>query len=334
MNDKLKLSTNVKKQHTVPRFLLDKFGFGKKGKKRKLYTFDKTNERRFQQSVFDATTRNTFYNIEDHPEKASLEPVLSVYETEAAPVIKRIVENRSIAGLSDYDRYKVATFIAVQRARSYGELMRIDHMVSAFSEKLSRFGVTPEQIEEELGSEGSNERKNMFFRLILDQNETVKHLMLKSWILYNTEARDPFFISDNPITLYNDIDMGFYGNLGVALKGIQIHLPLSSTLTLALTCPSIAKSAVEGKQKVQKLLSTAPHLLRHLESPLDLIKLADAYENGSPIAQSAENVRFLNSLQVLFSEQYIFCEKDHFGLAEEMITNNEKYKTGPRVIVD
>lgn len=197
MNNKFKLSTNVKKQHTVPRFLLDKFGFGKKGKKRKLYTFDKLNERKFQQSVFDATTRNTFYNIDDHPEKASLEPVLSIYETEAAPVIKRIVENQSISGLSDDDRYRVATFIAVQRARSYGELMRIDHMVSAFSEKLSRFGLTHEEIEEELGQEGCSERKKIFLKLILDQDDTIRHLMQKSWILYKMEARDPFFISDN-----------------------------------------------------------------------------------------------------------------------------------------
>jgi len=63
MSQSSKLSTDVKKQHTVPRFLLDHFGFGKKNKKRRLFTFDKQNEREFQQSVFDATTRNSFYNI-------------------------------------------------------------------------------------------------------------------------------------------------------------------------------------------------------------------------------------------------------------------------------
>ena len=102
----------------------------------------------------------------------------------------------------------------------------------------------------------------------------------------------------------------------------------------ALTCPSIAESAIKGKQTVEKLLATAPHLLQQFERPLDLINLGKAYENGTPIAQSAENVRFLNSLQVSFSEQYIFCEKDHFYLIEEMIKNNEQYKVGPRMQVN
>lgn len=307
MKKPLKLSTDVKKQHTVPRFLLDKFGSGKKGKKRRLYTFDKHNSRKFQQSVFDATTRNTFYNIEDHPDKASLEPILGIYETEAAPLIKKITELKSVGWLSEDDRFKIATFVAVQRARSYGELQRIEHAIGALNRKLTAMGATPEQIESELGSEGSSERKNLFLKMILDQEETVAHLMAKSWILYETNIRDPFFISDNPITLHNDIDMGLYGNLGIAIN---------------------------GKRTVENLLTTAPHLVQQIRNPLGLIDLGKAYETGGAVKQSSEKVRFINSLQVSFSEQYVFCEKDHFALIEEMIEYNEQYKSGPRMQVN
>lgn len=334
MSKPLKFTTDVKKQHTVPRFLLDNFGFGNKGRRRQLYTFDKLNTRQFQQSVFDATTRNTFYNLAEHPEKASLEPILGIYEGESAPLIQQIIEKRSIGWMSYEDRRKVATFIAVQRARSYGELQRIEHAMNALSGKFSSVGMTPEQIEQELGSEGSSDRKNMFLEMILDQNETISYLMDKSWILYETKEQDPFFISDNPITLHNDIKMGPYGNLGIALKGIQIHLPLSSTLTLALICPSISESIIEGKKLVEKLLVTQPILLKQLTRPFALIDVGKAYENGTSIAQSTENVKFLNSLQVMFSEQYLFCEKDHFHLVEEMISDNEKYKFGPRIKVN
>ena len=331
MRQPLKITTDVKKQHTVPRFLLDNFGFGGKGKKNKLHTFDKKTAKKFQQSVFDATTRNTFYNIEDHPEKASLEPILGIYETETAPVIKRIIETNSIAWLTEEDRFKIATFIAVQRSRSYGEFQRIKHIVGALTRKLATIDATHEQIESELGEEALVSSKNIFFKIILEKKEDVKHLMAKSWILYGTNKQNPFFISDNPITLHNDIDMGFYGNLGIALKGIQIHLPLSSTLTLALTCPSIAGSAIDGMHKIRALLATASPLLQKFNNPFGLIKLGSAYESGCPITQTAENVRFLNSLQVSFSEQYVFCEKDNFALVEEMIKDNEVYKTGPRM---
>ncbi len=329
----LKFTTNVKKQHTVPRFLLDKFGFGKKGKKRKLYTFDKQDERTFQQSVFDATTRNTFYNIENHPEKASLEPILGIYETQTAPLIKEIIEKESIGWLSEGDKLKVATFLAVQRARSYGELQRINHAIDALSDKLSDFGATSEQLEAELGEEASTDRKNLFLKMILDQSEVVRHLMGKSWILYKTDMSAPFFISDSPVTLHNHIDMGLRSNLGIALKGIQIHLPLSSTLTLALTCPSIEETAIESKKMVENAIATAPHLLSQLENPLELIEFGKGFEDGTPIKQSIENVRFLNSLQVIYSEQYVFCEKDHFDLVEEMIKDSEACKAGLRMQV-
>lgn len=327
----LKTTTDVKKQHTVPRFLLDKFGFGKKGKRRQLYTFDKHNSRKFKQSVFDATTRNTFYNIKDHPERASLEPILEIYETAAAPIIKRILDTNSIAWLTEDDRLKIATFTAVQKARSYGELQRVEHMISSVTGKISTIESACEQIESELGSEGSAKRKNLFLQMILDQRETVGHLMAKSWILYETDDQDPFFISDNPVTLHNDIDMRLYGNLGIAQKGIQIHLPLSSSLTLALTCPSIAESAIEGKRKVEALIAIASPLLQQLKTPLGLINLGAAYESGNPVKQSPDNVRFLNSLQVSFAEQYIFCQKGNFGLVEEMISDNNVYRVGPRI---
>ncbi|EHH1216038.1 DUF4238 domain-containing protein [Vibrio parahaemolyticus] len=334
MNTPLKLTTDVKKQHTVPRFLLDQFGFGKKGKKRQLFTFDKLTERVFPQSVFDATTRNTFYNIENHPDRASLEPILGIYETDAAPVIKKIISEKSIAWMSDKDRYIVSAFIAVQRARSYGELQRINHMIDAFSEKLTQFGAAPEQIENEVGGSDSPERKNLFLKLVLGQDETVAHLMNKSWVLYETDMLDPFYISDNPVTLHNDIDMGLYGNLGIALKGIQIHLPISSTLTLALTCPSIKESALHCRDFIQKHVASNPALLSEIKNPAAMIELANAYESGKPLRLPADNVQFFNSLQVMFSEQYIFCEKKHFGLVEEMIKTNSVYKTGPRLEIN
>ena len=73
-----KLSTDVKKQHTVPRFLLNNFGIDTKGKRKQLFTFDKQNEKSYLQSVNDASTRNTFYNLSEHPEKESLEPILGI----------------------------------------------------------------------------------------------------------------------------------------------------------------------------------------------------------------------------------------------------------------
>lgn len=45
---------------------------------------------------------------------------------------------------------------------------------------------------------------------------------------------------------------------------------------------------------------------------------------------SQENVTRYNSLQVQFSEQYVFCERNDFTLVEKMLADDERYRIGPR----
>ncbi|HBT88119.1 DUF4238 domain-containing protein [Desulfobacter sp.] len=330
MSTQLNLQTDVKKQHTVPRFLLNNFGFDGGSKHKRLYTFDKKSERTYPQTVFDATTRNVFYNIEGHPEQASLEPILCIYESEAAPILKKLIETKNLTILTEEERFKIATFVAVQRARSYGELLRMSAMLDVVANKLDSIGATPEQIENELGAVDSSERKNSFLSLILKQESVVGHLLAKSWILYETDEEHPYYISDSPVTLHNSIDMGGYGNLGIGLKGIQIHLPISSTLTIAFTCPSIAEQAMNARDQVLNFKKNAPHFLNILKNPSGLVAYGDAYDKGVTKKQTPENVKFLNSLQVNFGEQYVYCSKQDFVLVEQMLNDNKDCKVGMR----
>lgn len=250
MNKTFKMTTDVKKQHTVPRFLLDKFSFETSGKRNRLFTFDKLNEKCFEQTVFNATTMNSFYNFVDHPDSISLEPVLSVYEAQAAPLIKKIVEEQSIHWLSEKDKYKIAEFIAVQQSRTNTRLQLIERMASTLDARLTQMNPSGEEVETGFGTEGLNDRKNVFLDGIVSQAEAISIFLKKSWILFETTKENPFFISDNPVTLYNSIDMGVYGNLGIALEGIEIYIPLSSTITLGLICPSIAELKTQQAAEV------------------------------------------------------------------------------------
>lgn len=329
----MEISTEVKKQHTVPRFLLANFGIGKSASKKRLFTFDKSSESCFQQSVKDATTRKRFYNIENHPEKASLEPFLAIYENKAAPILKKLIKKKNLSILNDDDRYKLAIFIAFQRARSYGELMRFNQIISAMYGKKFAMGATLQEIEKNLGSPESSEIKNAFLKTILLQEPAIDNLLHKDWILYESDKNDPFYISDNPVSLHNNEDFGSYGNLGLSCRGIQIHLPISPTLTLALTCPSISEKIISAKEKVIHLQKYNPQLLKSIKKPFELIEYAKSYESGIPLKQSSSHVRFLNSLQVEFSEQFVFCQSDSFDLAREMINDNSKYKSGIRFTI-
>jgi len=325
------LATEVKKQHTVPRFLLSKFGKEKNARKRQLFTFDKEVERVFLQSVMDASVRRNFYNIEGHPDQASLEPVLSIIEGDAAPIIKRIVKTRSIGWLNDDEKEVIAIFAVMQKARSFHGLCIVEDLMASISKMTKSHGHHPEDVDVLLTKNGSPELKNLFLHTLIDHIDHASIILRKSWILYETTEKDPFYISDNPITLHNDKDFGpFWGNLGLAVRGIQIHLPLSSTLTLAFTCPSIAEKAVRAKEQLEQLARVDRTIYFKIDSPSAVLQHGEAYLNGTPMRSVSENVRFLNSLQVEFAERFVFCKTDDFGLVREMLSHNEKHKTGIR----
>lgn len=252
------MTTDVLKQHTVPRFLLDNFGMTGKGKRKRFYAFDKTADKVFQVSILDATTRNRFYNVDDHPDKISLEPLLGIYESDAAPVINTLLQHRDIQRLTANERYILAIFVAIQRARSYSVQLQISHLIDTLTDKLKGMDSTAEQIEQTPGGPPSIGTRHLFLRTLLDQRQEADMLLQKDWYLYETDDEHPFYISDNPVTFYNSNNFGHYGNIGFGVKGIQIHLPLSSTLTLAMLCPSIREDFIKKKRDVEFMVAQAP----------------------------------------------------------------------------
>lgn len=103
MADPVNLQTDVVRQHTVPRFLLKHFSTLGKGKRQRLYAFDKAAGRAYATTPDDATVRNTFYNLDNHPDRLSLEPLLGIYEHHAAPVI---AAPAGAQGYSQADRWR------------------------------------------------------------------------------------------------------------------------------------------------------------------------------------------------------------------------------------
>jgi hypothetical protein len=330
MSESKKLTTDVKKQHTVPRFLLDNFSFDNGGKANNLFTFDKLSQRVYQQSVYDATTRNTFYNIEGHPEQHSLEPILGEIEAEASTVIRKIVEEESLATLTDEEKAKLAIFVIIQKSRTFHGLQSIKGMINSLGEKLLAIGSTQEQLQELIGSQDESDLKNFFLETVLKRVNHAEHILNKSWLLYRNNCETPYYISDNPVTLHNDIDMGFYGNLGLAVNGIQIHLPISDKLTVAFVCPSHEEKALLARKQLQFIVDNDPSQLIHVKSPKMVCDYANAYTKGTPLDSSEENTKFLNSLQVIFSEQYVYCGEKKFDLIEDMLSNDESLKSGIR----
>ncbi|AOI29414.1 TPA: DUF4238 domain-containing protein [Citrobacter freundii] len=333
MTESLNLQTDVVRQHTVPRFLLKHFSISGKGKRQRLYAFDKASGRAYATTPDDATVRNTFYNLDNHPDRLSLEPLLGIYEHHAAPVIAELLQHRDIRLLTEDERYNLAVFVAVQRARTFGELERISGMISKLTDKMEATGSTKEMALETLGLSSEGDTRDIFLRQLVQQVSHIDHLLNKDWYLLETKPEHPFYVSDNPVVLKNSNDFGPYGNIGLAVRGIQIYLPLSSTLMLAMYCPSIREQKVREKQHLHHLLARAPHLIPHHIHPFEMLKHVSQFTDYLLMPLTLEHITHYNALQVEYAEQYVFCGENDFSLVERMLEDDDRYRTGPRFML-
>jgi hypothetical protein len=314
-------------QHYVPRFLLKNFTYGKKPK---IFVYDKSNDKRFQTNIKNVAAENGFYELELEDSVLTLEPGLAHLEANTSGIIEKLVKEKTVKALNEHEVVILAVFLAVQFVRIKEHRLRFEHLGKLFAQKLRDMGATEENIVEVTrGPVGVPEDKLIGFKSVLGAKEFVPHFLNKVWVLFETTRKHPFFISDNPITLHNEVDYGPYGNLGLAVRGIEIYLPISSTLCLALLCPSIADEFQKAHENIRMLDQIAPGLADSVMNNEAAARIFfKGFKNGTPIKVIEDNVTMINSLQVMYSSRFVYCETNTFELVERMIGDSQKYREG------
>ena len=64
-----------------------------------------------------------------------------------------------------------------------------------------------------------------------------------------------------------------------------------------------------------------------------VVAMSDSLLSGKPVQYSVANVENFNSLQVVWSERYIFSSLNDFHLAQEMLDSHPNLRQGPRSTV-
>jgi hypothetical protein len=311
----------------VPRFILKNFT---KGKKPQLYVYDKSNDNIFKTNIKNIATESGFYDLEIDNNLLTLEPSLADLEGNTAGIVKKLIKAKRLDILDEDNLAILAAFLAVQFVRTKEHRLRFKHLDDLFAKKLKEMGVREENITEIVNVPTDIPHgKWIGFRSVINANDFVPHLLNKAWVLFETSRKYPFYISDNPITLHNELDHGPYGNLGLAVKGIEIYLPISTTLCIGLLCPSLANKFLETYDKIKLLDQIAPG---RFDAEMGNLKFGRAFcegiAKGIPIKVIEDNVTMLNSLQVMFSSRFVYCETNSFDLIKRMINDNNKYREG------
>jgi hypothetical protein len=152
------------------------------------------------------------------------------------------------------------------------------------------------------------------------------HLVSKQWVLAATARKHPFILGDNPLTLQNMIDMSPRGNLGLLVPGIEIYFPLSPVRALAMWCPSLVDMVRQGVKAIRSGSGS-----EHVSD--ELLAINEAINTGHPLIYKKESVENFNSLQVAWSERYLFSSINDFQLVRDLLRSNPTLKRGPRATV-
>lgn len=110
------------------------------------------------------------------------------------------------------------------------------------------------------------------------------------WTLFQSASASGFFwTSDSPIAMFNPINSGEIGNLGLLMKGIQVFFPLT------------------------------PRLLLRMHDP-------KAYTFSTAVVARDEDLATANLLQVQSSTRFLFSESDSFDKAKEFLANHPNFR--------
>jgi hypothetical protein len=317
-------------QHYVPQFLLSNFT---RGKKTQIYVYDKQTEISYRTNIKNIAAESDLYNLEWKNIILTLEPSLGHLETNTSKVIKTLVKEESIHGLSLTEKVLISAFVLAQHMRTPYIRKSMLHMDQLIQNGIRRMGGDPDQVENyhPLDKDGA---RLLSIKMLSNLKDFVPHIMDKQWVLLKGKRNNPFYISDNPVTLQNMKDFGPRGNIGLAVEGIEIYLPISSTLTLAMYCPTTVNEIREGYERYKHVSLTTPWIANALsknKDPFYVEKMIAGFDEGTAVEVADDNILNLNYLQVRYAERQVYCERDSFWLVKDMLAKDSSYRTGPRM---
>lgn len=320
-----------KLQHYVPRFLLYRFGMGKKGH---LYVYDKHKNAIFRQAANKLAAENGFYDFKFHGWLLTMEPSLADLESRAARHIRRIVDQRQLQSIDSVERSELANFFAVQLVRTRACLETMRHFGSSMEALLRKEGVPDDFFAPDIAvGSGENAERAIMAKLISDAHKSLAPAIIgKDWVLLQTDRKNPYLIGDHPLTMHNMIDRSPRGSVGLMVQGIEIYVPLAPDLALGMWCPSRREKVMAGIQRLERLGYSNPNVAGHFARPWsNALSRIEAIQTGQPLRSLPENVEFFNSLQVSFAERFIFSSNNDFSLVEDMIRSNPELRHGRRI---
>lgn len=278
--------SRVKLQHYVPRLYLKAFCI--LGRGNRLYCFNKMTSKDFPVNIRNIASETHFYDTPKDTNQ-TVEKALATIEDNFNVAYTKLINLEDLTILDDKEKTSISYFVATQELRTRENRAHFQNLFKQLKERLSKENLSETKRKEldELNTEEG--LKSLHVRMFEHVPMLAEILLKMNWVLYVNITKLPLLTSDNPVCRYNPYEKYHYGNMGLLSKGIQIHFPLSPKLELCMLEP---ESYYHFPYKEQM--------------------------------ENEENVIFCNSLQVVYSYNYLFSNLKDFSLAKTMISKNRE----------
>lgn len=307
------------RNHYVPQFLLKNFA----SVRGTICVFDKTNGRVFNAAAKNLALECGFYDFPDKAAGDQLEADLARVESTAASTLALVIRDRTFASLNSKSRSEVAELVISLFFRTRSVRQQAEELDRLVQERLRELGRDPNTIkgysplkpgDADLIGADLTRAAGSYATLITE----------KAWVLLEAPAGSHFYLSDSPLTMTNTLNRNpLMSTVGLAVPGIELYLPLTPKLCLAMYCTTLRDWLTENHDT---LLARKWVLGKMTRVDDFLIDFARGFRSGLPVTAEPANVIFINSLQVSFSSRFVFSHQPEFDLPKEMIEADEKYR--------
>ncbi|QPF85011.1 DUF4238 domain-containing protein [Bradyrhizobium genosp. L] len=297
-------------QHWVPKLLLKNFA----DEDGRVYFLDIHSDEVGKRPPRLLASEPGFNDFEINGKPISFEGLFEKIETRVAPVLKRIIATRSLAGLSPRERSHVARFVAVQSFRT-----------KAFFE-----GLTNKPLRADFGKT----LKMMWFSAAV----TAKQIAERYWALMVIEGAEAFYLGDHPVVLQRTHDMRDGSNLGFDVEGVEAFVPLSPKCALWMPCPATGQDIIARYLAAIRLHRTIRRtVLAGVSGGASELHVAQtvirgthhiykAFTEGAPITAEPANVENLNYLQCSWAHSKVFSHRKDFAFARYVFIRTPQYR--------
>jgi hypothetical protein len=316
------MAKGTKKQHFVPQLLLRQFARANEH----LYTYDKAGNRSFPTSVRDSGHQNHFLSMpaldgNDGP-GAYFERLFQTFEGPAMTALRQV--SAAIAAgarvvIGPQERKALARFIAIQYLRTPAAR---DTMAQAggliarsLAEEIARrndFDISDPEIArviDAFAAEQVGDPVEMHAEQLRDPafiEDVATRLSGHVWLLGTNRTGKLLYVADHPVTLHGHAARPGRG-LGLVTYGVEVMLPLSSTLQLSLYERRFVRTDV-------------PHL--------------EPQDGTIAFEMDEDNVLFARTAQVAAARQFVYCEADDFEDARVVCDAHPELRKRDRARMD